>query len=66
MPTFKIVDEAGEWLTDIRLAVPDVKAGDRIPDGRKFLEVLEVREDDKKPILVVRSGRTPFHRSDPG
>jgi hypothetical protein len=59
MPTFKLVDETGDWLTDIRLAVPDIKAGDRIPDGRNFLEVLEVRDGDEKRVLVVRSGRVP-------
>ena len=59
MPTFKIVNEAGDWLTNLRLAVPDVKAGDRIPRGRDSLEVLEVRDGEEKTVLVVRSGPVP-------
>jgi hypothetical protein len=49
------------WLTNLRLSVPNVRAGDRIPRGRDALEVLEVRADDdeEKPVLVVRSGRVP-------
>jgi hypothetical protein len=46
-------------VTDIRLAVPDVKAGDKIPDGRAFLEVLDVRDGDEKPVLIVRSRHGP-------
>jgi hypothetical protein len=30
MPTFKLVDEAGTWLSDIRLGVPNWKPGDQI------------------------------------
>jgi hypothetical protein len=59
MPTFKLVDESGDWLSDIRLGVPDMKPGDRIQDGRSFLEVLEVRAGDEKQVLVVRTGRVP-------
>jgi hypothetical protein len=56
MPTFKLVDaETGKWLTDMRLAVPDVKAGDRIPRGRDALEVLEVRDGEDKLVLLVRT-----------
>jgi hypothetical protein len=59
MPTYKIVAEDGTWLTNLRLSVPDVRAGDRIPRGRDALEVLEVRDGEEKQVLVVRSGRAP-------
>jgi hypothetical protein len=39
-------------LTPIRLAVPDVKAGDEIRDGRSFLTVLDVKEGDEKAVLL--------------
>jgi hypothetical protein len=59
MPTFKLVDESGTWLTDIRLSLPDWKPGDRIVRGRDdTLEVVKVREGWDKPVLVVRPGRT--------
>ena len=78
MPTFKLVHESGTWLSDIRLGVPDVKAGDRIPDGRSFLEVLEVRDGAErlvtksvttKPALATGGllfGLTPGSGSSPG
>jgi hypothetical protein len=62
VPTYKIVAEDGTWLTNLRLAVPDARAGDRIPRGRDALEVLEVRDsdgDEERLVLVVHSGRVP-------
>ena len=55
MPEFKLVDESGTWLTDIRLSGPDWKPGDRIHHGRDTLEVVDVRAGEEKPVLVVRS-----------
>jgi hypothetical protein len=43
MPTFRLEDEQGRWLTDVRLNAPTWKPGDRIPGGRDTLEVVEVR-----------------------
>jgi hypothetical protein len=51
---YKIVDENGVWQTDMRLMMSR-RPGDRIPRGRDFLEVVEVRSDEAKPVLVVRS-----------
>ena len=49
MPTFKLVDESGTWLSDILSGVPDWKRGDRIVRGRDdTLEVVEVRDGDDK------------------
>ena len=57
MPTFKLVDESGTWLTDIRLGVPDWKPGDRIVRARDdTLKVVEVRAGEDKTVLVVRPG----------
>jgi hypothetical protein len=56
VPTFKIVNEDGEWQSDLRLSAPDWKAGDRIPRGRDFLEVVDVRPGAEKTVLVVRTG----------
>src|SRR5690348_508363 len=47
MPEFKLVDQAGTWLTNIPLGVPDWKPGDRIHRGPgDTLEVIEVRADE--------------------
>ena len=63
MPTFKLVDEQGVWLTDMRLGRPDWKPGDRIYQGSNdTLEVVEVRSDGERPVLVVRDGHV--HKSD--
>jgi hypothetical protein len=59
VPTFKLVDEHGVWLTNLHLGVPDWKPGDQIHSGYDTLEVIEVREADDLPVLVVRSGRVP-------
>jgi len=57
MPTFKIVDEHGVWMTNLRLGVPNWKPGDRIHRGPgDTLEVVEVRDGDEKQVLVVRPG----------
>jgi hypothetical protein len=55
MPEFKVVDEAGKWLTDISLGGGDWKPGDRIHRGSDTLEVVEVRDREDKSVLVVRS-----------
>jgi hypothetical protein len=50
---FKLEAEDGTWLTDLRLGPP--KPGDRIPRGKDTLEVVRVRHDDERDVLVVRS-----------
>jgi hypothetical protein len=52
---FKLEAEDGTWLTDVRLGPPDWKPGDRIPHGNDTLEVVRVRHDDERDVLVVRS-----------
>jgi hypothetical protein len=56
MPTFRLENEQGQWLTDARLAAHDWKPGDRIPRGRDTLEVADVRagRGDEFVTLVVR------------
>jgi hypothetical protein len=58
VPTYKLVNEDGVWLSDEHLNGFDWRAGDRIHRGRDTLEVVEVRDSaDARPTLVVRSGR---------
>jgi hypothetical protein len=52
---FKLEAEDGTWLTDVRLGPPNWKPGDRIPRGKDMLEVVRVRHDDERDVLVVRS-----------
>jgi hypothetical protein len=52
---FKLEAEDGTWLTNIRLGVPNSKPGDRIPRGNDTLEVVRVRHDDERDVLVVRA-----------
>jgi hypothetical protein len=54
MPTFRLEDEQGRWLADMRLNAPAWKPGDRIPRGRDTLEVVEVRNNDEPATLVVK------------
>jgi hypothetical protein len=54
MPTYRIEDEQGQWLTDMALSQPSWQAGDAIYRGRDSLEVLEVRHGDEKTTLVVK------------
>jgi hypothetical protein len=54
MPTFRLEDEQGRWLTDMRLNAPPWKPGDRIPRGRDTLEVVEVRVGEGQVTLVVK------------
>ena len=61
MPVFKLVNETGEWLTNLRVSSAMWKPGDRIPRGSDVLEVVEVRDDPDKPILVVRSRQPSNH-----
>jgi hypothetical protein len=62
MPTFRLEDEQGRWLTDMRLNAPDWKPGDRIPRGRDTLEVVEVRPGPEQATLIVRP--EPVRNSD--
>jgi hypothetical protein len=55
MPTFRLEDEQGRWLTDMRLNAPNWKPGDRIPRGRDTLEVVEVRAGEDQVTLVVKA-----------
>jgi hypothetical protein len=55
MPTFRLEDEEGRWLADMRLNAPTWKPGDRIPRGRDTLEVVEVRAGDDQVTLVVKT-----------
>jgi hypothetical protein len=54
VPIFKLEAEDGTWLIDIRVGVPNWKPGDRIPRGKDTLEVVRVRHDDERDVLVVR------------
>ncbi len=56
MPTFRLENEQGQWLTDARLGAHDWKPGDRIPRGRDTFEVVDVRAGggDEHVTLVVR------------
>ena len=54
MPTFRIENEQGQWLTDIALNEPSWKPGDAIYRGRDTLEVVDVRHDREKTTLVVK------------
>jgi hypothetical protein len=54
MPTFRLEDEQGRWLTNMQLNAPAWKPGDRIPRGRDTLEVVEVRHGGELPTLVVK------------
>jgi hypothetical protein len=51
---FKLEAEDGTWLSDLRLGPPNWKPGDRIPRGTDTLEVVRVRGDDERYVLVVR------------
>jgi len=53
MPTFRIEDENGQWMTDMRLGPQTWRPGDPIPRGRDTLEVVAVRERDDTVTLVV-------------
>jgi hypothetical protein len=55
MPTFRLEDTEGRWLTDMRLNAPGWKPGDRIPRGRDTLEVGEGRLGDDQVTLVVKT-----------
>jgi hypothetical protein len=54
MPTFRLEDEQGRWLTNMHLNAPAWKPGDTIPRGRDTLEVVEVRYDKELATLVVK------------
>jgi hypothetical protein len=54
VPVLKLEAEDGTWLSDLRLGSPNWKPGDRIRRGRDTLEVVRVRHDDERDVLVVR------------
>jgi hypothetical protein len=56
MPTFRLEDEQGRWLTSMQLNAPTWKPGDRIPRGRDTLQVVEVGDNDEPATLVVKRG----------
>jgi hypothetical protein len=57
MPTFRLEDEQGRWLTNMQLNAPVWKPGDRIPRGRDTLMVVAVRNSDEPATLVVKRAR---------
>jgi hypothetical protein len=58
MPTFRIEDEQGQWLTDMRLGPAVWKPGDRIPRGHETLTVVDVRHTAETVTLVVANTAT--------
>jgi hypothetical protein len=54
VPVFKLETEDGTWLSDIHLGRASWKPGDRIPRGHHTLEVVRIRHDDERDLLVVR------------
>ena len=59
MPTFRLENEQGQWLTDMRLGPAVWKPGDRIPRGHDTLEVVEVRAEHDGVTLVVTTLAKP-------
>jgi hypothetical protein len=62
MPTFRIEDEHGQWMTNLRVNGYDWKPGDRIPRGTDTLEVIDVRfaaDDDPTDGTLVVVGHVP-------
>jgi len=57
VPTFRLENEQGQWLTNIRFSTASWKPGDRISRGRDALEVVAVRETPDGVTLVVSEGR---------
>jgi hypothetical protein len=57
VPVFKLEAEDGTWLDDVRLSVHSWKPGDKINRGDDTLEVVRVRHDDERDVLVVRVGQ---------
>jgi hypothetical protein len=51
---FRLDTKDGTSVTDVRLGPPNWKPGDRIPRGNDTLEVVRVRHDDERDVLVVR------------
>jgi len=52
VPTFRLENEQGQWLTNIRFSNASWKPGDRISRGRDALEVVAVRETPNGVTLV--------------
>jgi hypothetical protein len=54
MPTFRLENEQGQWLTDVRLSTHTWKPGDRISRGIDTLEVVQVRNrGEEEPVTLV-------------
>jgi hypothetical protein len=68
MPTFRLENEQGQWLTDVSLGTWEWKPGDRIQRGRDSLEVIDVRAksgDDLTTLVVSSDGDLgPGRKSD--
>jgi hypothetical protein len=62
MPTYRVENQHGEWLTDLRLSPPSWKPGDRIFRGPDMLEIIDVREPEESDeptggtLVVAASG----------
>ncbi len=61
MPTFRVENEQGKWLTDASLGVHDWKPGDRIPRGRDTLEVVSVRPSNGHELVTLVVRAAPGH-----
>jgi hypothetical protein len=59
MPTYKIVAEDGTWLTNLRLGVPDVRAGYRIPRGRDRASCSALPRSGAYSLRVTRAAFRP-------
>jgi hypothetical protein len=63
MPTFRIEDAQGRWLTNLRSNGYDWKPGDRIPRGPDMLEVIDIRppefEEGPTDGTLVVTGHVP-------
>jgi hypothetical protein len=67
MPTFRIEDEHGQWLANMRWVCPTGRHVTRIPRGTDTLEVIDVRVadyEDEHSTLVVRTVQADIPISD--
>jgi hypothetical protein len=56
MPTFRLEDTEGRWLTNMQLNAPAWKPGDAIPRGRDT-GIVEVRHGGEPVTLVAETTR---------
>ena len=66
MPTFRLENEQGKWLSDAKLGSHEWKPGDRIPRGRDTLEVVDVRGGAEGEYVTLIVKPTSGIRSSPG